>query len=125
MKARAPVFAALVAGALFAGEAGAEPADAGAPPEKAWASCVEHVPQGATRPHLEETFPARGLSGYAEDLVITVSHGKGETVLPEGFRISSSSDAHKALEEAGFVIPDPDGGAVFTLTIPEEALVAA
>jgi hypothetical protein len=92
-----------------AAPARAQPVDAGA--EKSWASCVEHVPQGATRPRMEESFPTRGLSGYAESLVITVTHGKGETVLPEGFRISSSSDAHKALEEAGFVIPDPAGGA--------------
>lgn len=96
---------------LAAAPALAQPADAGTGPEKTWASCVEHVPQGAVRPMMVETFPTRGLSGYAESLVVTVTHGKGETVLPEGFRIQPSSDAHKALEEAGFVIPDPDGGA--------------
>lgn len=111
---RGPLALPLALGAALllraAGPALAQPADAGAGPDKAWASCVEHVPQGATRPLLSEIFPTRGLSGYAESLVITVTHGKGETVLPEGFRIQPSSDAHKALEEAGFVIPDPGGG---------------
>jgi hypothetical protein len=44
-----------------------------------------------------------------------VTHGKGETVLPEGFKLQSSSDAAKALGQAGFVIPDPTGGTGPTL----------
>lgn len=78
--------------------------------EKTWISCVEHVPTGASRPELTETFPARGLSGYAAPLEVHVKHGKGETVLPQGFRVQGSSDAAKALEKAGFVLPDPTGG---------------
>jgi hypothetical protein len=74
------------------------------------ASCQEYVPPSATRPKLEETFPERTFSGYATDLVVTVTHGKGETVLPEGFRVHTGSDAAKALAFAGFAIPEPDGG---------------
>lgn len=90
-----------------------EPPDAGA---RTWASCAEYVPPGATRPQLKEIFPERGTSGYAASLEVTVSHGKGETVLPEGFKIQTSSDAARALASAGFVIPDPDGGAGPSIT---------
>ncbi|MDI1429247.1 hypothetical protein [Polyangium sorediatum] len=83
-------------------------ADAGA---RVWASCVERVPEGASRPKITETFPERGTSGWAAPLEITVVHGKGETVMPGGVRVERSSDQYKALEEAGFVLPDPDGGA--------------
>jgi hypothetical protein len=90
------------------GHAGAqEPPDAG----RTWTSCVEHVPPGATRPEIKETFPERGVSGHAAVLEIIVTHGKGETVLPEGFKIQSTSDAARALGAAKFVIPEPDGGA--------------
>jgi hypothetical protein len=85
----------------------ASAADAG--PE-AIVSCTENVPAGATRPEITEKFPTKGLSGYAAHLEITVKHGKGETVLPEGFKVQTASDAGRALEAAGFVIPDPDGG---------------
>jgi len=85
-----------------------EPPDAGA---RTWASCAEHVPPGATRPEIQEVFPGTGFSGYASTLEVTVTHGRGETVLPEGFKLQRDSDAAKALEEAGFVIPEPDAGA--------------
>jgi hypothetical protein len=85
-------------------------ARADTPRPKTWASCVEHVPKGATRPKIEEAFPDRGTSGWASTLTVTVTHGQGETVLPEGFRVQASSDAGRALEDAGFVIPEPTGG---------------
>jgi hypothetical protein len=91
-------------------------ADAGAIGGKTWTSCVEHVPQGATRPQIEERFPERGLSGYATSLEVTVKHGKGETVLPEGFKIQASSDAARAIAAAGFAFPDQDGGSGATLS---------
>lgn len=84
-----------------------DPADAGS----IWASCAEHLPKGATRPEITEAFPQKSLSGYAATLEVTVVHGKGEVVLPDGFRIQKQSDAAKALESAHFVIPEPDGGA--------------
>jgi hypothetical protein len=78
---------------------------------KTGASCAEHVPPGATRPEIREAFPRKGLSGYAASLEVTVVHGKGETVLPEGLKLQKSSDAAGALEAAGFIIPEPDAGA--------------
>jgi hypothetical protein len=47
---------------------------------------------------------------------VTIDHGKGETVLPQGFQVQSSGEAAHALAEAGFVLPDPDGGAGPTLS---------
>ncbi|WP_437671845.1 hypothetical protein [Sorangium sp. So ce131] len=79
--------------------------------ESAWASCTEHVPPGATRPQLTEVFPRNGFSGYAAPLEVTVAHGKGETVLPEGFKVQGDSDAARAIQQAGFVLPEADAGA--------------
>lgn len=108
----------LVPLALAADAAADDPPDAGA---KTWASCVEHVPPGAARPDITEKMPDRGLSGYAVSLEVTVKHGKGETVLPEGFRVQASSDAARALQAAGFVLPDQDGGSGSTITREETA----
>ena len=108
-------WAAALAGALWAWDAGAQDAQGGQ--GRTWASCSEHVPPGATRPEIKEVFPERGLSGYAAHLEVTVTHGKGETVLPEGFKIQSSSDAARALTSAEFVIPDPDGGAAPSIAV--------
>jgi hypothetical protein len=85
-----------------------DPKDAGA---STWSSCTERVPEGATRPQVVEAFPDRGFSGYASTLTVTVTHGKGETVLPEGFKVQRDSDAARALERSGFQIPEADGGA--------------
>jgi hypothetical protein len=71
--------------------------------------CVESIPQGAQRPILIDHFPLRGYSGYAATLVVTVEHGKGESVLPRGIELQSESEATKALRQAGFVIPDQTG----------------
>lgn len=125
LRARGPLLFMAAAALLFMTPAPAlgqqDPADAGAAPQgqdalRTWASCAEHVPPGATRPALEERFPTGGLSGYAVALEVTVTHGKGEAVLPEGFRLQSTSDAARALEEAGFVIPEPDAGAGPSIT---------
>jgi hypothetical protein len=75
------------------------------------AECVETAPEGGVRPEMVDTFPERGLSGYAIPLHVVVSHGKGETVLPRGLDLQGESDTAKALKEAGFVFPDQDGGA--------------
>jgi hypothetical protein len=74
-------------------------------------ACVERLPTGKARPALTESFPTRGLSGHALTLVVTVPHGTAETVLPTGFRFQSESAEAKALKEAGFILPSPDGGA--------------
>ena len=83
-------------------------ADGGA---KVWSSCAEYLPKGATRPQLEAQLPKRGMSGYAVPLTVVVTHGRGETVMPGGFRIQRGSDAMRALEDSGWVIPEADGGA--------------
>lgn len=73
--------------------------------------CVESVPKGAQRPLVFDTFPTRGTSGWAATLSITVRHGKGERVLPSGLDLSSAAEAKKVLKQAGFAVPDQDGGA--------------
>lgn len=90
-------------------------------PERAWSSCVEYVPEGAIRPKVEAHFPPNGLSGYALELVVVVTHGRGETVLPAGFRIDRGSDAMRAIEGAGFRIPDPQGGSKPLVDRPADA----
>jgi hypothetical protein len=95
---------------LFCSAASSAKDDAGAP-ERVSGTCVERIPEGKERPAIKETFPAKGLTGYALGLEVVVEHGKGETVLPNGFRVQLDSDAAKALKSAGFALPDPDGGA--------------
>jgi len=103
------------AGAADAGTARANEPDAGA--DSTVATCVEHVPAGATRPKMVEELAARGFSGYAAKLELSITHGKGETVLPEGFRFQSSSDAARGLEKARFTIPDASGGVAPTIEV--------
>jgi hypothetical protein len=73
--------------------------------------CVESVPKGAKAPVLIDTFPAKGTSGWAATLSVTVKHGKGERVLPSGLDLSSAVEAKKVLKEAGFSVPEQDAGA--------------
>lgn len=73
--------------------------------------CIEHVPEGKARPSLHESFPARGVAGHAQVLEVVLEHGKGETVLPTGFRVDADSDEGKALAKAGFAVPAAEGGA--------------
>ncbi len=89
--------------------------------DKSWSTCTEHVPPGATRPAMKEQFPRHATSGYAALLEVTVEHGKGETVLPQGFQTQASSAASRELEAAGFVFPEIDGGAAPTLAVSPNA----
>ncbi len=115
-------------------DAAATPADAGAAVDGAGdacaandatdagssaSTCVEHVPPGARRPAMKEELSPRGLSGYAAELTLVLTHGKGETVLPEGFHLQAGSDAAKAVEQAGFVFPDPQGGSAPRITVAQ------
>jgi hypothetical protein len=101
-----------------AGAADAGPADAGATDTGSVTStCVEHIPEGVTRPLVREDLPKRGVAGYAAELRVVVTHGKGETVLPEGFKLQKSSDAAKGLTDAGFAIPEAEGGTAPTITV--------
>jgi hypothetical protein len=95
-------------------------ADAGLTVDSTY-GCVESVPKGAQKPIVTDTFPPRGTSGWAATLSITVRHGKGERVLPSGLDLSSAVEAKKVLEQAGFVVPDQDGGAAARLwTEPDD-----
>jgi hypothetical protein len=58
-----------------------------------------------------ETFPARGKSGWALPLEVTIVHGKGETVLPGGFGGEGSPEQVKKLEVEGFYLPNAKGSA--------------
>ncbi len=79
--------------------------------------CVEVIPQGAQRPEVTDTLPDRGRSGYAATLVVKVLHGKGETVLPAGLSLQSTSDVAKQLKTSGWAFPDQDGSAGARLTV--------
>ncbi|MBX3216165.1 MAG: hypothetical protein KF850_29270 [Labilithrix sp.] len=85
--------------------------DGGAGVGESTYGCVESVPKGAQRPIVVDTFPQRGTSGWAATLSITVRHGKGERVLPSGLDLSSAVEAKKVLKQAGFAVPDQEGGA--------------
>ncbi len=100
---------------------GASAADAGPTTDSIY-GCVESIPKGAQKPIVTDTFPSRGTSGWAATLSITVRHGKGERVLPSGLDLSSAVEAKKVLREAGFVVPDQDGGAAARLwTEPDDS----
>ena len=92
--------------AVDAGANAIDSTDAG----RVWASCIEFVPDGAVRPKLTATFPARGFAGHALPLRVLIEHGLGETVFPSGFRVQSDSDAGRAIADAGFFWPDSNGG---------------
>jgi hypothetical protein len=67
--------------------------------------CVEHLPSGRARPKVVETFPDRGLAGYAAELVVEVDHLRGERLLPGGLHLEAQSDEARLLEQAHFVLP--------------------
>jgi len=83
------------------------------------AVCVEHLASGASRPTMKDALPKNGTSGWAAELTVTIEHGKGETVLPEGFKLQRGSDAARALERNGFQLPETDGGAPPRVAIEE------
>jgi len=98
-------------GAAAAASGSAAPPLGGVTPPSEGPSCVEKLPAGKTRPAFTESFPARGLSGHALPLVVTVAHGPAETVLPTGFRFQADAPEAKTLKAAGFIVPNPEGGA--------------
>lgn len=81
------------------------------PPTPSDGACIEKLPAGKARPVFEDSFPKRGLSGHALPLVVSIEHGAAETVLPTGFRFQPETAEAKSLKKAGFVLPDPQGGA--------------
>jgi hypothetical protein len=109
--AQAPSAATTPSGAPVAAAAAAPAPAASAASATPELGCVEKLPGGKARPAFTEAFPSRGLSGHALQLVVTLSHGPAETVLPTGFRFQADAPEAKALKAAGFILPDPEGGA--------------
>lgn len=99
----APVASAIASSSSAVPAPSAAPTQAAAPEE----SCVEHIPEGKSRPPITEKFPSRGKSGFTVWLEVTVEHGKGESVLPGGFQVQHGSDEAKNIERAQFLLPDP------------------
>jgi hypothetical protein len=77
------------------------------PPAAPPGSCVEHIPEGKSRPPISEQFPSKGKSGFTAWLEVTLEHGKGESVLPGGFQVQHGSADAKMIEQAQFILPDP------------------
>jgi len=82
-------------------------------------TCQESFPANGERPKMDESFPARGLSGYALVLDLTIVHRKGETVLPRGLGAKANGDDVRALERAGFFLPNPGGGSAPSLEVKD------
>ena len=111
MRARA---AAAAAAMLVFASTVARADDAGAPASVN--GCVETLAQGAARPLVTDTIDPRGRSGYASVLVVRVEHGKGESVLPGGLELQTSSETAKQLRAEGWVLPEQDGSGGAQLT---------
>jgi hypothetical protein len=121
--------AALVAWATVSGAA-VPPPGAATPPAapaaaiddepKSSTTCTESFPPGSTKPKVVESFPDRGKSGYALALEVTIAHGKGETVLPSGLGSEGAPEQVRALESAGFYLPNAKSGAAPRLVREEK-----
>jgi hypothetical protein len=96
-------------------------ADPGAAPAvpRSTGSCIEHLPVGKPRPPIFEHFPETVAAGYAAVLHIEVTHGRGETLLPSGFRLLLDSPEGKAVLNSGFRFADLDGPAAPRLSHKE------
>jgi hypothetical protein len=72
-------------------------------------TCEERIPPGAVRPTVEEKLDGEVAAGRAARLELTLSHGRGEQVLPGGFRIHPGTKLATELARAGFAFADPSG----------------
>ncbi|HMA94417.1 MAG TPA: hypothetical protein VKP30_17115 [Polyangiaceae bacterium] len=71
--------------------------------------CQESIPSGRERPKLVEEFPDKVSSGFVANLEVTVEHEPKETVMPGGDQIQLDSKDATALEQVGFILPNPKG----------------
>lgn len=87
-------------------------------------TCKETIPKGAKRPKIKEKFPGEVTAGFEAPLEIEIRHGKGETPLPSGFKLLPGSPTKKFVEEAGFILAEPNGATGVTVETKEEGSVA-
>jgi len=73
------------------------------------ALCREQLPEGHTRPRVNESFPNRVYSGFAAYLEVTVEHEAAETVMAGGNQVQLASKDASTLERLGFILPNPKG----------------
>lgn len=71
--------------------------------------CQEQLPEGRAKPKVTEHFPEKVFSGYAASLEVTVEHEAAETVMPGGAQVQLASKDAAALEQQGFILPNPKG----------------
>lgn len=83
---------------------------ASAPAGRVYSTCVEHIPEGATRPTVAVKTPLSATAGWALGVEVELEHGAGETVLHPGLSSQRGAEA-EGLVKAGFRLPNPDGGA--------------
>ncbi len=95
-----------------------------APKQRVDATCTEFVPAGKSRPKVVETVAARGTAGHALALELTIEHGKGERVYPNGFKADWESDALALFEKSQFFVPHPEGAAKPTKTTAVDGTTA-
>ncbi|MBK8939914.1 MAG: hypothetical protein IPM79_20390 [Polyangiaceae bacterium] len=87
-------------------------------------TCQESIPKGAKRPKLKEKMPGEVVAGFEAPLEIEIRHGKGETPLPSGFKLLPGSPTKKFVEEAGFILAEPDGSTGVVVETKDEGTVA-
>jgi hypothetical protein len=78
-------------------------------------TCEERIPEGAVRPTMNEKLDGELTAGHAARLELVLEHGRGEQVLPGGFRVHPGTKLATELARAGFGFADPSGSAVVEL----------
>lgn len=71
--------------------------------------CRESLPTGRERPVMVEQFPQKVFSGFVALLEVVVQHEAKETVMPGGDQLQLDSKDATALEQMGFILPNPKG----------------
>lgn len=110
------VLGSAVAEAAPPGDSGGSPAAAGGGGASGASSCTPSLPEGAAAPTLRVELPEQGKSGTVLPMVLVVTHGRGETVFPQGIHLDASAAAAEGLKKAGFIVPDPSGPAAPSMT---------
>lgn len=94
------------------------PARADRAAEERVSGCTDTAGTGKDAPKLSSQVAKRATSGHALELAVSVTHGRGERVLPAGMKLDPTSDAARELHAAGFALADPDGPAASRLGDP-------